>query len=130
MMKVESLDELKRAFERWRRKKRHPREAVPEELLTRGCRTIEVHGLGRVARATKVDQRRLKKGHAALKAAGRGGNSLALPMFSRVELVAPAANAGPFAELETAAGLRLRIFRQTDEVLGLLAAVCGAGGGR
>ena len=34
-MKVDSLDELKSAFEQWRRRKRHVRESMPRELLAR-----------------------------------------------------------------------------------------------
>jgi hypothetical protein len=36
----------------------------------------------------------------------------------------------PFAEIETRAGLKLRLFAQTDETLGLLSSLCGMGGSR
>ena len=45
-MKVETLDELKAAFDDWRSKKRHPREAVPLNLRRRAHRAIDVYGLG------------------------------------------------------------------------------------
>jgi hypothetical protein len=53
-----------------------------------------------------------------------------VPAFSRVELAAPAAAVRPFAEVETAAGVKLRLYTQTDQVLVLVSALCGMGGGR
>jgi hypothetical protein len=53
-----------------------------------------------------------------------------MPSFSRVELAAPAASTRPFAEVETGAGLKLRLFVQTEETLRLLSSLCGVGGGR
>ena len=61
-MKVESLHELKAAFDDWRSKKRHAREAVPADLVERARRMIGVHGLGAVAQATRVDRIRLRTG--------------------------------------------------------------------
>lgn len=129
-MKVESLDELKKAFEVWRRKKRHVREPVPDELMEQVRRAIGVHGLGPVARATKIDRRRLERARAGRGKRRKVPAPAAAPSFSRVELSAPTATGWPFAELETPAGLKLRIFTQTAEVLGLLASVCATGGGR
>ena len=51
-----------------------------------------------------------------------------MPAFSRMALAAPAPTVGPFAELETAAGLKLRFFTQTDQTLELLSSLCAAGG--
>jgi hypothetical protein len=136
-MKNESLDELKRAFEVWRSRKRHVREAVPDKLIERAVRAIGVHGLGPVVRATKIERMRLEKAQRRLERARavRGKRRkvpapAAAPSFSRVELSAPTATGWPFAELETPDGLKLRIFTQTEEVLGLLASVCATGGGR
>jgi hypothetical protein len=50
------------------------------------------------------------------------------PAFSRVELAAPAVAVRPFAELEMAPGLKVRLFTQTDEVLELLSSLLGSGG--
>jgi hypothetical protein len=36
----------------------------------------------------------------------------------------------PIAEVETGSGVTLRVFEQTAEMVGLLTAVCGLGGGR
>lgn len=128
-MTVESLDELKKAFEVWRRKKRHVREPVPDELMARVRRAMGVHGCGPVARATKIDRRRLERARAR-RGKRRNVAAAAAPSFTRVELASPAAVDRPFAELETPAGLKLRIFTQTEDVLGLLASVCATGGGR
>lgn len=133
-MKVESLDNLKKTFEVWRRKKRHVREAVPDELLERADRAIGVHGWGPVAKATKIKKKRLQRARRRLRAARQSKrckvSAEAVASFSRMELAPPAATGRPFAELETPAGLKIRIFTQTEEVLGLLASVCGKGGGR
>jgi hypothetical protein len=131
-MQVESLDDLKRAFDMWRRKKRYAREAVPADLLERARAAAQRHGPAAVHRATKVDRSRLKVGHRS-----RGGmrapavlEPLPVAAFSRVELAAPAVAVRPFAEVETTAGLKLRLFTPTDQVLGLLSSLCGLGGGR
>ena len=38
-MKVDTLEQLGEAFGEWRRRKKHPREKVPEVLLKRARRT-------------------------------------------------------------------------------------------
>lgn len=119
-MKVESLEELKAAVDEWRRGKRHAREAIPHELFARARRAIRIHGLGRVAQATKFDRGRLS---------GKGGEvePVAMPAFSRLEISIPAVSNQPIAEIETATGLKLRFFVQTRETLSLLSAACGIG---
>jgi hypothetical protein len=130
-MKVESLDELKAAFDAWRRQKRHAREAVPDDLLERARRAIRAYGLGPIARATRVDRGRLGRGRRVGGSRKRGIASAArLPSFSRVELAAPAATSRPFAEVETPTGLKLRIFAQTPETLDFVSSLCGVGGVR
>ena len=123
-MENETLAGLTAAFADWRRKKRHVREAVPGELLERARGAIEVHGLGAVVRATKVEGMRLRKGSAR-----RGKSTSAavrVPTYSRVELRA-APTAGPFAEVETSAGVKVRFFMPSDEALALLSTLCGVG---
>lgn len=128
-MDVESLAGLKTAFEDWRSKKRHPREAVPGDLLRRACEAARHHGPAAVARATRVDRGRLK-----IEANGRRRRRAAparVPTFSRVELAAPvAAAARPFAEVETATGLKVRLFTQTNEAFELISSLCGLEGER
>jgi hypothetical protein len=54
-----------------------------------------------------------------------------VPTFSRLDLSAPwASRPRPIAEVETGSGVTLRVFEQTAEMMGLLTAVCGLGGGR
>ena len=126
-MRVESLEELVGAFSEWRSKKRHPREATPEALVKRASRVASVHGLGPVARAVKMDRRLLE----APGAPGRARSGpWAPPTYSRVEVVTPAVTVRPFAELEMASGVRVRLYSPTPETMGLLCSVCGAGGGR
>ena len=123
-MKEESLEELGAAFKKWRATKRHLREAMPEELVERARRTARVHGVQQVARAVKVDGRRLE----GTMGVWRGKRSaMAAPGYSRVEMVA-SAGAGAFAELEMPNGVKVRLYSQTEQTLGLLSALCGGGG--
>ena len=64
-MKVDSLGELRSAFAMWRKKKRHAREAMPEELLHRARRAAKKHGVSAVVRATRVERSRLFRIRAA-----------------------------------------------------------------
>ena len=121
-MKTDSLAELETAFIRWRKTKRHVREQVPDQLYSRALRAVRVHGLPAVARATKLDHSRL-----AGKSKGKETRVEAVPSYSRLELSAPSATGTPIAELETAAGLKLRVFTQTPETLNLLSSLCGIG---
>jgi hypothetical protein len=126
-MDGESLAELNAAFEKWRSRKRHVREAVPAELLQRARAAAARHGWAAVARVTKVDRGRLESARSRggkRRVPGTGG-----PMYSRLELSAPAAaTARPFAEVEMPTGLRVRLFTDTREALGLLSSLIGAGG--
>jgi hypothetical protein len=127
-MEVESLAGLTRIFEEWRSKKRHVREAIPADLLARARRAARHHGPTAVARATKLDQGRLKIGGDGL---CRGGTAAAsVPTFSRVELAAPPVMAKPFAEIETAVGLKVRLYTPSGEAFKLLSSLCGLGGER
>jgi len=47
-----------------------------------------------------------------------------------LELTAPAATARPFAEVEMPTGLKVRLFTETREALGLLTSLLGAGASR
>jgi hypothetical protein len=128
-MKVETLDELKGAFADWRSKKRHLRESVPSELRRRAHRAIDVYGVGVVARATKLDQTRLKAERGLYESAEAEPMA---PSFSRMELAPPTAAAvqGPFAEVETPAGLKVRLFTPTAEAVGLVTSLLAMGGAR
>jgi len=126
-MKVETLKELRAAFEGWRRKKRHLREPVPSELRERAHRAVDVYGLRVVSRATKLEQSRLKAEHGR-----RAGAEVRVPSYSRMALALPAATGGerPLAEVETPAGLKVRIFTHTPEAVGLVTSLLATGGAR
>lgn len=128
-MIVDSLEELGAAFAEWRSKKKHSREATPEELVARARRAVGVHGEGRVARAAGIDRERLR-GTTGPSRKSRPAGLPAAPRYSRVEVVAPGGAGRPFAELELPSGAKLRLYSQSPEALGLLSAVCGTGGGR
>ena len=122
-MKVETLDELAAAFGRWRRKKRYIREGVPEELWERTLRAAQVYGTNAVAWATKVEHSRLVERAKTAKTKQRE-----VPVFSRLSIAAPSAMRCPIAEVETATGVKLRVFEETEETLRLLLSLCGNGG--
>lgn len=131
-MKFDSLDELRSAFAAWRRRKKHPREGMPEELLAGARRAVEKHGVRAVVGVTRVERARLFRSRPAGRKAQneqRKGEPRPVPTFSRVELSAPSApSLRPLAEVETGSGVTLRMFEQTPELMGLLSAVCGLGG--
>ena len=133
-MKVDSLDELRSAFAEWRRRKKHAREAMPEELLARARRATEKHGVTAVVAATRVERARLFRSGPAIRKAPdekKKGKPESVATFSRLELSAPSTpSPRPIAEVETGSGVRLRMFEQTPELMGLFSAVCGLGGVR
>jgi hypothetical protein len=131
-MDKKSLAGLKEAFEKWRSRKQHLREAVPAGLIERARKAAVWHGPAAVGRATKLGRDRLKVRGGGRRARGRAAVRVPVPAFSRVELAVPVpeATVRPFAEVETTTGAKLRLFAQTDQVLAFLSALCGMGGGR
>lgn len=124
MRKVETLDTLQAAFADWRKHKKHAREAVPQELLERARRLARVHGDKAVVRVARIERSRLwGRG-----SRGKGGDPT--PSYSRFDLGAPPAADGhrPLIEVETPAGVKVRVFAGTPEVLDLVSSVCGIGG--
>lgn len=136
-MQIDGLDELEQAFAAWRRRKKYVREPLPEELRARARRAVREHGATAVVRVTRVERARLFRG-ARPQTKGPGGASpmvssatMSVPTFSRLDLSAPpSSRPRPIAEVETGSGLTLRVFEATAEMVGLLTAVCGLGGGR
>jgi len=124
-MDGESLAALKAAFQEWRSRKRHVREAVPAALLQRARAAAGCHGPAAVARATKVERGRLGMG--SRRGQKRRAPVAGVPTYSRLELAAPAVAARPFAEVELPTGLKLRLFTETGDALGLLSSLLGAG---
>ncbi len=128
-MADESLAELRAAFDGWRSRKRHAREAVPEDLMARARAAARHHGPTAVCRAPGVRGDRLAVGRMKRGQVGTGATSI-VPAYSRVEVAPPAVppSTMPFAEIETRSGLRVRLFTETGGALGLLSALLGAGG--
>jgi hypothetical protein len=133
-MADESLAELGAAFAAWRRRKRHVREAVPGDLLARARSAARHHGPAAVGRVTGVQRHRLVVARVERsKGAGRSSATASMvPAYSRVEIARAAASSStrPFAEVEAPSGLRVRLFIESGEALGLLTALLGAGGAR
>jgi hypothetical protein len=133
-MADESLAGLRDAFDAWRRRKRHVREAIPGDLLARARAAARQHGPAAVSRATRMQRDRLVVARMDRSQVGAGATSI-VPAYSRVELAPPAAavppsTMEPFAEVETRSGLRVRLFTETGGALGLLSALLGVGGAR
>ena len=133
-MADESLAGLREAFEAWRRRKRHAREAIPAELVARARAAARHHGPAAVSRATRVSRDRLVVARVDRSQAGAGSASI-VPAYSRVEVAAPLAalppsTTPPFAEVETRSGLRVRFFTESGGALGLLSTLLDAGGAR
>lgn len=158
-MRVDSLARLESAFRDWRRRKRHVRERIPEDLLERARRAISVHGAWRVGQTTGIEHSRLTKGSRKeakvprratrktgaatseavplpaksatqpMPAATRSNAAKGVPAYTRLALPAPS-SARPVAEVETTAGTKLRIFEVTPETVQLVSTLCQAGGAR
>lgn len=133
-MTVKSLTDLTAAFNRWRRNKRYIREQVPKELWEQAISATRVYGTGAVAQATKIQGSRLvDRNRKAQKKKIRDRKAktkrVDVPAFSRISIAAPSATTCPIAEIETAEGVKLRVFVQTDETLNLLSSLCGNTGG-
>ena len=134
-MSVDSLQELETRFAEWRRRKRHARERVPDELLARAQRATKEHGVTAVVRVTRVERTRLFQTAPVPKVAGAPKPKQKRvresgPSFSRLTLSAPSApTPRPIAEVESS-GVTLRVFEQTPEMMGLLSAACGFGAQR
>lgn len=127
-MEVESLAGLKAAFDAWRSNKRHPREAVPVDLLERARAAARHHGSAAVDRATKVGRGRLKTGRRGRR--NSAGVAASVPTYSRLEVASAVPTPRPFAEVEMPTGLKVRLFTETGEALRLLSALLGEGGAR
>jgi len=127
-MTDESLAVLRDAFDAWRRRKRHAREAVPGDLVERARAAARHHGPAAVSRATKVPRDRLVV--ARMERGQDVGAASIVPAYSRVEVAPAGRGARPFAEVETPSGLTVRFFTETGGALGLLSALLGAGGAR
>lgn len=142
-MAVDPLGKLETAFHRWRLKKKHVRERVPEKLMARARRAAMVHGVGHVARVLSIEYARLAEAASPVakgdrrvarkskrtggdRALGKAGKR-AEATFSRVEFSTAQGSARPLAEAETPSGLKLRVFAITPETLGLLSALTGSG---
>lgn len=138
-MKVDTLQELEDAFATWRRERPHARERTPLLLVVQAREAARRHGLAAVVRATGIDRSLL--GRVAAKGADEEvadagdakaeAKSKSMPAFSRIALSAPpGSSVRPLVEVETPAGVKLRVFEQTPEMLNLLATACGCGGNR
>lgn len=133
------IDALEDAFAEWRSGKKQVRERFPEALLARARRATREHGVAAVVRVTGVKRARLLRTARSQPRVRGARSTLAratapVATFSRLDLSAPSAPSvsrpRPIAEVEMGSGVTLRVFEQTAEMLGLLTAVCGFGGGR
>ena len=126
-MSNETLDDLKAAFKGWRQKKRYTTERVPEKLLTRARRAVGEHGIARVIKATKVRQYHLVEHGTSGSSYGKKA-VIAVPAYSRVQMMAPAMASVLVAEAESPSGMKLRVFSITPETIELMSSFCRAGG--
>ena len=124
----ESLAKLKVAFAEWRSRKRHIREAIPAELVRQARAAARHHGSAAVYRVTKVDLSRLRDGGRSR--VEKRASAASVPKYSRLDLTAPTVTSQPFAEIEMPTGLKVRLFTEAGEALGLLSSLLGAGGPR
>ena len=133
-MAVDSLVELKSVFDTWRRERKHIREPTPRALIARAMRAASVYGPTPVREATGISARHslaAKRGgvrRAVQRAKRPKGEVAVIPAFSRIELGAPITWERPLVEVETPAGMKLRIFIASTDALSLVNVLCGKGG--
>jgi hypothetical protein len=126
-----SLEELGTSFASWRKNKRNSREPVPQALWAQTVLDVEEHGVHAVSQVTKIQRSRIVDRSEKSKAKGKGTvPAMTVPAFSRVLISSPSVPSSPVAEVETAMGLKLRIFEQTEEKVKLLLTLCSIGGTR
>lgn len=139
MLVDRELKNLAADFRRWRKRKQHVRERIPDELMKKARQAIPAHGAWLVAQTIGVEHTRLTKGPRPRK--GRAAKQRQasprpvkllrapappVPAYSRLELPVPSASARPVAEVETAAGVKLKVFEVTPETVSLLSALTAA----
>jgi hypothetical protein len=151
-MTEKSLFKIRTAVDQWRKAKRYKTEPVPEDILRRARAAVVKHGLAKVVKETgiayEVIRRKAamratrvrKKSHQIRRTSGREGrsgvDSSSVPSFSRVEISSPQAvrAVNPVMEVETATGLKVRVFSLTPETAEFISALSqgsiGAGGGQ
>jgi hypothetical protein len=91
-MKVDTLDELRVAFGRWRRAKRGTcGKRCRNELLVRARRAAEAYGERDVVRAIRMERSRLfrRRQDEGAKAGSTAARPTALPAYSRLTLASP-----------------------------------------
>lgn len=104
-------------------------EATPEPLLKRARCAAERYGVVQVSRAVGVDRRRLEDRNLGDRPAQVKPG--ATPAYPRVEVSGGGPGLWrPFAELELPRGVKVRLYANGPETMGLLLSVCGAGGGQ
>lgn len=126
-MAIDTLDELKAAFQLWRQTKRFRREATPQALLDRARRAVNVHGLNAVHKATKLERYRLEP---IVKTPKAKAPTSEAATFSRISMTAPLVSSSPLVEVEALSGLKLKVFSFTPETVGFLSSLCGVRGGQ
>jgi hypothetical protein len=126
-MSVDSLKDLKDlevVFRDWRNKKRYEGEKIPETLVNRAREAATVHGVSAVMKATGLWRRRIVGKESKPKHLGK-----VTPTFSRIAVTSPiGVPQSPLVEVETANGLKIRVFGTTPETMALLTSLCRPGG--
>lgn len=95
------LEDVRRAFARWRRGKQRPSDPVPEELWARAVEAAQDHGPTRTARVLGLN-------HSALKQRIQRATPSPVPEFVELPLGLMSARESTL-ELEDQAGARLRL---------------------
>jgi hypothetical protein len=123
----ESLVELKAAIEAWRQEAAPAAGGAGGSLGASAGRSAAPRGSGGRSRATKVERARLAPG---VKSPGEGEVTAASgPAYWRLEMPPSTTTPRrPFAEVEMPTGVKVRLFTDTGEALGLLAGTCQRGG--
>jgi len=126
MKSDEFLPDLKAHFQKWRKQKRYRREPIPEGLLTKARAAALKYGAKRVARALKIERKRIESAGSPVVTP----EITETPSFSRIQVTFPRGpqSPQPLMEVETLAGVKLRVFAMTPETVSVLSSFCRGGG--
>lgn len=126
---TDSLEEARRQFKRWRKRRPHSRSRIPEDLWSMAVEAAREHGVYRTSQALVLDYTHLKDRLA--QAADTASSRVSEPGEGFVELVGPSWGMASrcLVELSAPSGAKMRIELSGTAVPDLAALTRGFLGG-
>ena len=115
MKSIQTLEELKKAVDDWRKHKIYRSQSVHPELLAEARKLLKQYGLKAVMKCTGFHKEVLQS-----RSAGRSKVQVSInkmPSYTRFEMIPPVV---PLAEAELPGGVKLRLFSLGSESVAFL----------